>query len=215
LKIIIYGCGGHAKVVADIIEKTGKDQIVSFIDDTRNDVCMCMDYPVYNSICDSRLEGIIAGVVAIGDNCARAYIVNKIIKQFPGFRFITAIHPASQIGLGVIIGEGTVVMSGVSVNVDTSIGRHCIINTSSSIDHDCKIGDYVSVAPGVVMGGNVSVGESTAVGLGSRIIHKISIGRNTVIGAGSLVTRSVADNIVAYGSPCKFVRNRNYGDLYL
>ena len=31
-KVIIIGAGGHAKVIADIIEKSG-DQIVGFLDD--------------------------------------------------------------------------------------------------------------------------------------------------------------------------------------
>lgn len=215
MEIIIYGSGGHARVVADVIKRTDEHQIVGFIDDTRNENGVCMDYPVYNTLCDKHLGGIVAGIVAVGDNWARACIVNKIIQKIPQFQFVTAVHPSAQIGLGVKIGEGTVVMPGVIINSDTVIGRHCILNTSSSIDHDCKVEDYASIAPGVVLGGNVTIGTGSAIGLGAKIIHRIGIGQNTVIGAGSLVTKSLPDNIVAYGSPCKFVRARNCGDSYL
>jgi len=34
----------------------------------------------------------------------------------------------------------------------------------------------------------------------------VTIGDNTVIGAGSIVTRSIPANVVAYGNPCKVVR---------
>lgn len=215
MKIIIYGSSGHAKVVADIIEKTNEHQIVGFIDDTRDDDGKFMDYPVYTTIVDPHLEGISTGIVAIGNNWTRICIVKKIVQLIPWFTFITAVHPAAQIGRGVKIGEGTAIMSGVSINADSLIGRHCILNTSSSIDHDCKVEDYASIAPGVIMGGNVTIGSGTAVGLGAKLIHKISIGKNTVIGAGSIVTKALPDNIVAYGSPCKFVRARNCCDRYL
>lgn len=215
LNIIIYGCGGHAKVVADIVEKTGKYQIIGFIDDTRSECGTFLDYPVYTSISNPHLDAITAGIVAIGDNWVRACVVEKIIQQIPHFQFITAVYPSTHIGRGVKIGCGTVIMPGVTINADTFIGRHCILNTSSSIDHDCKFEDFVSIAPGVIVGGNVTIGPSTAVGLGTKVIHRIDIGQNTVIGAGSLVTKSLPDNIMAYGSPCKFVRARNYGDSYL
>jgi len=215
LKIIIYGSSGHAKVVAYIIEKVGEHQIVGFIDDTKSDAGIFIGYPVYTNICDPCLEGIVAGIVAIGDNWGRACVVNKIVRQIPDFHFITVIHSSAQIGKGVVVGEGSVVMPGVCINADTFIGRHCILNTSSSIDHDCKVGDFASVAPGVVTGGNVTVGGSTAIGLGAKIIQKICIGKHTVIGAGSLVTKSVPDRVVAYGLPSKVVRHRNPEDPYL
>lgn len=215
MKIIIYGSGGHAKVVTDIVEKAGEHQIAGFIDDTKSVADVFMEYPVYTDICDPHLEGIVAGIVAIGDNWGRACVVKKIVQRIPQFSFIIAVHPSVQIGKGVVIGEGSVVMPGVCINTDTVIGAHCILNTSSSIDHDCKIEDFASVAPGVVIGGNVTVGGSTAIGLGAKIIQKISIGSHTVIGAGSLVTKSVPDKVVAYGLPCSVVRNRNYGDRYL
>jgi len=215
LKIIIYGGSGHAKVVADIIEKTNEHQIAGFIDDTGTGDASFIGYPVYRTICDPRLKGIVAGIVAIGDNWGRALVVKKILTEIPLFQFITAVHPSALIGRGVSIGEGTVIMPGVAINADTRIGRHCIANTSSSIDHDCVVEDFSSVAPGVVMGGNVTVRTSTAIGLGSRIIQRVVIGQNTVIGAGALVTKSLPDNIVAYGSPCRFIRTRNCDDGYL
>ena len=41
------------------------------------------------------------------------------------------------------------------------------------------------------------------------------IGDDVVIGANSYVNKGVEDGVVAYGSPCKFVRSRKKGDSYL
>jgi len=34
----------------------------------------------------------------------------------------------------------------------------------------------------------------------------VTIGDNTVIGAGSIVTKDIPANVVAYGNPCRVVR---------
>lgn len=34
----------------------------------------------------------------------------------------------------------------------------------------------------------------------------VTIGDNVVIGAGSVVTRDIPSNVIAYGSPCRVMR---------
>ena len=53
---------------------------------------------------------------------------------------------------------------------------------------------------------NEIIGEGTTIGMGVNIIDGISIGSNTIIGEGSVVTRHIPDNVIAYGSPCKVIR---------
>ena len=45
--------------------------------------------------------------------------------------------------------------------------------------------------------------------MGTNILNQVKIGKNTIIGAGSVVTKDIPDNVVAYGSPCKIIRD-NY-----
>lgn len=35
----------------------------------------------------------------------------------------------------------------------------------------------------------------------------VTIGNNVVIGAGSVVTKDIPDNKIAFGVPCKVIRN--------
>ena len=46
-------------------------------------------------------------------------------------------------------------------------------------------------------------------------LRAIAVGADAVIGANSYVNKSVDSNVVAYDSPCKFVRERIKGDPYL
>lgn len=106
-------------------------------------------------------------------------------------------------------------MAGVIINNDCIIGDHCFLATKSSIDHDSEMGDYSSLSPGVTTGGRVSIGDVTAIGIGATILHYKSIGDNSVIGGNSLVNKNIGNNLVAFGSPVKVVREREEDEKYL
>lgn len=52
----------------------------------------------------------------------------------------------------------------------------------------------------VIMGDNVWIGG------GAILMPGITIGDNVVIGAGSVVTRDIPSNVIAYGNPCRVIR---------
>ena len=50
------------------------------------------------------------------------------------------------------------------------------------------------------------------IGAGATILSGVSIGVGAVIGAGSVVTKNIPANVVAYGNPCKVIREINEHD---
>jgi len=58
----------------------------------------------------------------------------------------------------------------------------------------------------------VSIGDGCWIGGGVIILPGLTIGKGTVIGAGSVVTKSIPDNCVAVGNPCRVIRKIN-GDV--
>lgn len=52
----------------------------------------------------------------------------------------------------------------------------------------------------------VHIGDNVWVGAGALIMPGVTIGENTVIGAGSVVTKDIPANSVAYGNPCRVIR---------
>jgi len=89
------------------------------------------------------------------------------------------------------------------------IGRHVKMNFHAVVPHYCEIGDYSFISHNVAMGGNVVVGKKSCIYENSTIIPGIKIGENTVIGAGSVVTKDIPSNVVAFGNPCKVVRDND------
>ena len=203
-KVIILGAGGHAKVIADIIEKSG-DEVIGFLDDN-------VDIQGKVIFDGRKVIGKINDVINYKDD----YVVigignNKIRKMFaekyPSLNWYTAIHPNAVIGKEVKIGKGTVVMSGVIINPGTFVGNHVIINTSSSVDHDNIIGDYVHISPGSHLAGTVTVGEGTWICSGVTVINNIMINKNNIIGAGSVVIHDIDNENGTYvGVPVKILK---------
>ena len=195
--IYLYGAGGHAKVIADILELTGKSIAGYFDDDSTKKI---WNYPGYSfpGPFDLLTDEVF---VSIGNNIIRKKIVDTIAAKF-----FKAIHPSAIISSHSAIGEGSVVMGGALINADTHIGKHCIINSNAVIDHECIIGDFVHVSPNATLCGNVKVGELSHIGAGAVVIQGKKIGTNAIIGAGSVVITDISDNVVAVGNPARIIK---------
>ncbi len=211
-KVLIFGAGGHAKVVMDAVEKAGIYEIAFLVDD---DPLLkgeeVFGYRVIGDrlilLSDRRRLLVEDAIVAVGKNSARVEVARWLKAN--GFQLVSAIHPTACLGRGVRIEENTVVMAGVVINSDSKIGSSAIINTAATVDHDCVIGAGVHVAPGCHLCGNVSIGSGTLIGAGTTIVPGVSIGDNSVIGAGSLITDSLPAKVVATGRPAKVVALNN------
>ena len=209
-KILIFGTGGHAKVILDIISNEKKYEIAGFIDNELDEGQEVLNHKVLGADKDLisliKKNSIFGGVIAVGNNYSRENISQKINNLCKDFNFINCIHSQAQIAMDVSIGVGNVLMAGSVINTSTSIGNHCIVNTNSSLDHDNTILDFSSIAPNSATGGNVKIGKLSALGIGSTILPGISVGPNSIIGAGSLVLEDIPSDSIYFGSPAKFIR---------
>jgi sugar O-acyltransferase (sialic acid O-acetyltransferase NeuD family) len=196
--MIIYGASGHGKVIAEILEQNGITDLIFVDDDPVGE--LFLGYPLYHT---SKLDclKLIEVIIAVGSNRIRRLISEKL-----AYSFATAIHPSAQISKRSEIGEGTVVMAGVTVNSDAKIGKHIILNTNCSIDHDCILADYVHVSPNAALAGNVTVGESAHIGIGASVIQGIKIGEYATIGAGAAIIEDVPDYAVVVGVPGRIIK---------
>jgi sugar O-acyltransferase (sialic acid O-acetyltransferase NeuD family) len=212
-KIAIFGIGGHAKVIYDIVVKENKYEVGGFfsLESTLKNFLGVAHFSQTEFLGSPFKKGIIA----IGDNWTRGRLAKELQAIKSDFQFVSAIHPSSVVAATATVASGTVIMANVVVNPGCKIGEHVILNTSSSVDHDCEISSLASLGPGCVLGGNVDIGECSAISLGAKIIHGKSIGRNTVIGAGSLVLENIPDGVVAFGAPCKVQKQREASEKYL
>ena len=108
---------------------------------------------------------------------------------------------------------------------NVELGEHVFFNFNCTVLDVCKviIGDYSQFGSGVQIltplhplnaalrreqeyGAPVTIGSDVWVGSGAIILPGVTIGCRTVVGAGSVVTRSLPDDVLAVGNPCRIIR---------
>jgi sugar O-acyltransferase (sialic acid O-acetyltransferase NeuD family) len=211
--IFIFGASGHAKVVADCVERENRWRIAALVDD---DPALWGEevagYTVRGGT--GEVPGLIAAgagrcIVAIGSNTARAAVAARLTGM--GAVLVTSVHPAATVARSATLGGGTVLMAGAVVNSDSRVGENVIVNTGATVDHDCLIGDGVHIAPGAHICGGVTVGEGSLIGVGASVIPLRRVGRFATVGAGSAVISDVADGDTVAGVPAVSIKTKRTG----
>ena len=210
-KIVIWGAGGHARVVADVIHCLKQSEIAGFLDDANperrgSEFCGGRILGGAEQLAPLLKEGIGYIVIAIGDCVAR--LRSASIARDAGFHLATLCHPSAVVATSASIGPGTVLFAGSVVNPDCCIGANVILNTAATVDHECLVEDGVHIGPGAHIGGRCRIGSSAWIGIGATVKDGVDIAPESTIGAGAVVVRDIPQNVIAYGVPARVIRNR-------
>lgn len=215
-RLIIIGTGGHAKIIADIIERMNKYEIIGFTA-KKYTLKEFYGYPVLgddsilSKYFESGIQNLSLGVGGYRDNNIRKEIFNKLKKL--GFNFVSAIDPSAVVSKRAILDEGNTIFTNVSLNSGVITGKNVIIATNSSIDHDTIIGNNVLISAGVTIGANVRIEDDALIALGAKVISGVTIGKNTIVAAGATVVSNIKSNITVYGTPAKENSKNNHHKL--
>ncbi len=220
MRVLIFGGGGHAKVVHDVIAATPGAVVVGFVDRTSAAIggerASLLGMPVWSEAEFAQgARAYDALAVAIGDNFTRERVFLRLRALDPAALFPVFRHPSAIIADDVEIGEGSVVMPRVVVNRSAVVGRFCVLNTGAIVEHDCQIDDFVSVSPAAAIGAACRIGRHSFLGIGCSLRHGVAVGANTVLGGGAALVRDAADNAVYVGTPARRLKSRQLGDRML
>ncbi len=200
--LLIWGAGGHGKVVLDAAQSTGCYERFAFLDDdcakAGLSFCGC---PVVSGAGVFHRFRENDFVIAVGGNLTRSRCFSRACKN--GLLPATLIHRTAVIAPSARVGAGTVVMPGAIVNAGAVIGKNCIINTSAVVEHDCQVADHVHISPRVVLGGGVRIGSLAHVGIGAVVLPGAIVGEETVVGAGAVVLREARARCTVVGVPAR------------
>ena len=192
---IIWGSGGHAKVLADIIGLSG-DHILALFDN-RDVQSAVAGVPIYIGESGFRrwaeehnsLVHSISGAVAIGGDRGQDRIsIQKLFLEY-SLNIPVLFHPSAVISPSAYIAMGSQILANANVAADAHLGEGCIVNHHASVDHECRVGKGVHIAPAATLCGCVVIGDNAFIGAGSTILPRLEIGKNSTIGAGAVVTK--------------------------
>ena len=106
-------------------------------------------------------------------------------------RFAVDIHPAAQLGDGIMIDHATGLV----------IGETAIVGNDVSILHSVTLG-----GSGCQKGDrHPKIGNGVLLAAGAKVLGNITVGHGVKVGAGSLVLESVPDHVTVAGVPANIV----------
>lgn len=209
MRIAIIGAAELGRLIAKHIENDSTNEIVGFYDDFKKDA-LFLNYKICGNIDKLLIDfenGMFdAAIIGIGYNQmkSRAAIFDKLKGKIP---FANVIHSSSYVDKSCELGEGIVILPGVTLDLGVVIEDNVLINTSAIVAHHSTIGKHSFIAPGVHIAGLVNIEQQCFIGIGSIIKDSISIKKQSIVGAGSLVLKDIEENAVYIGAPAKFIKS--------
>lgn len=211
-RLLVWGAGGHGRVVADLARTLGH-QVVGFVERDPALLGQVVDPGGGRAVvaeaafladadagrCSATANGITLGV---GDNASRL----ACLRRIPSLFVPALIHPTAFVSVTARLGRGCVVLPQAVVHSAAELLEAVIVNSGAVVEHDCVLGAGAHVSPGAVLAGGVQVGEGTWIGAGAVVIQGCRIGRGAMVGAGAVVIRDVPDGATVVGNPARVIQ---------
>ena len=209
LPLILVGGGGHCRSCIDVIELEGKYSIEGILDEPEKTGQSILNYKVIGSD-DDIGEFISKGysfLVTVGQ-IKSAEIRKKIFERLRAghAKIATVISPKAHVSKYAMIGTGTIVMHGVTINAGAIIGVNCILNTGCNIEHDAETGNNCHVSTHAVVNGDCKVGDDVFIGSNSVLVQAVRVSTGVTIGAGAVVSKNISEQGIYGGAPAKKIK---------
>ncbi len=199
--ILIYGAGGHAKTIMDMVLLLNTFSIAGIVDDNEKlDGSMVLGIPVVGtraSLPELVSQGVrlaANGVGGILDIQVRVRVF-ELLEQ-AGFGLPVLVHPRATVEPSARIEPGVQVFANAYIGTEARLYPKCMVNTNAVVSHDCEVGAYTHIAPGALLAGHVHVGERSLIGMGVTTAIGVKVGSGVRVGNGAILLADVPDNTI-------------------
>lgn len=197
--LLIFGAGGHGRVVADAALAAGQwlRVLASDRDPSRCSGELLPGVALLPAYAATAAAGSVH--VAIGDGLARA----REVAALPAGLLATVIHPKASVSRHAKVASGCFIAAQAVVGPNATLGVCVIVNHGAVVDHDVSVGDFSHVAPLAALGGGAKLGQRVLVGSGASVLPGVRVGDDIVIGAGAVVAGDLAEAGTYAGVPAR------------
>lgn len=199
-EIVIFGAGGHARSVADVLLSNDPETNLVFIDPNAQAGERILGFDVLKDSDfapdPARLPEVF---VAVGNNAERKHRRESLGQ----LATVEVVAKDAYIGAGAQIGPGVFIGHEAHIGPLVRIGEGSIINTRALIEHEVQIGSNTQIAPGAIISGRVVIGNNVFIGIGSKIIDGISICDDAIVGASATVVENITLPGTYVGTPAR------------
>jgi acetyltransferase EpsM len=200
--LVIYGGGGHAKSLIDLVRSCGLYRLVGVVDDR---------LPVGERVLGAAVLGgaeilprlsaggvrlAVNAVGGIGNPSARARVFETLLEA--GFACPALVHPTAWVEPSAVLESGVQVLAQSYVSSDSRVGFGTVINAGVVVSHDCRLGRVVNLSPGAMLAGGVTLEDYVQVGMSATINLNLRVGRGARVGNGATVKADVPEGAVVH-----------------
>jgi len=182
--LLVFGAGGHGRVVADAALLQSQwgglmasarglianlTELVPGVKLVEIDVALQLDSAIH---------------IAIGNNSAR----QTEAKALGVGRLVSVIHPRACISAFSHIGAGCFVAAAAVVAPAATLGMGTIVNHGAVVDHDAEVGDFSHIAQHATVCGHAKLGQRVLICSGAVVLSSVVLGNDVVLSPGSVAS---------------------------
>lgn len=206
LPLVLVGGGGHASDVLQAVEAVNAARptyhVIGILDDGNVDPRRFAGRDVAHIGPVDDVAGVDAAyVLCLGWPWDRHAVERRISER--GQPAPPIVHPSADVGRGVELGLGSVVLGHAHLSPFVRFGAHAIVSYSASVGHDTTFGDHGSVMPNAAVSGGVTAGDRVLIGIGAAVREGVHLGDDVRIGVGAAVVDDIAAGLTVVGVPAR------------
>jgi len=200
-KLIIFGTGGLAIELFNLIKEQTKDNEIYFFNNV-DKIDKFLDCSVLNNL-DYFYKSF--SLIAVSN----PFLRKKFYDNYKEYLFFDFFISKNSFVYNSDINEGTIITDSCII-YPCKIGSNNYININSTIGAETIICNNNYIAPNVSISGRVIIGNNIYIGSKTFIRQDIKICDNVIIGSCSNVTKDIKIPGIYYGNPCKFIKENKY-----
>lgn len=197
--LLIFGAGGHGRVVADAALLTGNWPRVLASD---RDLARCSG-ELIPGVALVQPNDASAAATAVHVAIGKAANREKEAANMGPTALATVTHPRASVSPLAFVGPGCFIAAQAVVAPGARLGTAVIVNHGAVVDHDAAVGDFSHIAPLAALGGGVQIGRRVLVGTGASVLGGVCVGDDVVIGAGAVVADHLPEPGIYAGVPAR------------
>ncbi len=216
MKLLIYGAGGLAKEVYDIVARSYPDkyQKICFIDDFVEEAPFYLSETIHFDSIPCLFDNLddLEGIVAVGEPAHREMLAEKF--RDAGIKLARVIDKTALISPTAIIENGSIVCEFATIHANVHIGQGCLIQPYCCIGHDIQFGDYSVLSSTCAPGGASVFGKRVYMGMNASSKERITVGDDAIIGMGAAVFRDVEEGATVVGNPARVTKGNDQHKVF-
>ncbi len=210
-KLIIYGIGETAEIVADYFIHDSNYDVVAFtVDKEYKTIDTLLGRPVLD------LEEVkekyrpnehkMFAAASFGNlNTTRQKMYEKGKEM--GYDFATYVNSKAFVWHNVEIGENSFIFEENVLQYKVKIGNNVILWSGNHIGHQTVIEDNCFISSHVVISGFCKIGRNSFLGVNTSFNDEIAFGKYGVTGNGTIIVKNTEEGSIYVGNPAKKIKS--------